>query len=216
VAARREGCYNGGMSAAVTPVPIRTFVAIELPAPVLEALAGVQQALARLPLRLAGPAGLHLTLAFIGEIPAARVPEVVAAVQQGCAGVAPFALRAEGLGMFPNARAPRVIWAGVQGDPAAMTALTGMRERIVQQLTALGLQIDRRFDPHLTLARVGDRVSPADRAQIGATAQALPPLQPVTFTITRVAIMRSDLRPGGAMYTPLALVALTAPAESGA
>src|SRR6476661_7475554 len=86
VAARRQGCYNGAMSSAVTQVQIRTFVAIELPAPVLEALAGVQQGLARLPVRLAGPAGLHLTLAFIGEIPAARVPEVVAAVQQGCGG----------------------------------------------------------------------------------------------------------------------------------
>ena len=198
------------MSQNPTAGVVRVFVAIELPPPVITALTAVQQQLAAqgLPLRLAAPAGLHLTLAFIGEIPAGQVPVLVGAVQQGAAGTGPFQLRAEGLGMFPNARAPRVVWAGVEGAPDAMAALTALREGIATQLRAAGFAFDRRFDPHLTLARVRDGCAPAERARVGAAVQALPGLTPVPFDVTGVSVMRSDLRPGGAVYSRLAHVVL--------
>lgn len=191
---------------------VRTFVAIELPAPVIEALVAVQRQLAagQLPLRLSAPAGLHLTLAFIGEIPAARVAALIAAVEAGCAGGTPLALRAEGLGMFPNARAPRVIWAGVQGSPAAMAALTRLRAGIVAALAQAGCPTDRHFDPHLTLARVRDGTAPADRARIGAAVQALPTFDAHPFAVDKISIMRSDLRPAGAIYSRLAAAPLHA------
>jgi|SRR5579859_1728557 len=206
------------MSTAALTLQIRTFIAIALPAPVLAALVGVQQQLAtaQLPLRLSAPAGLHLTLAFIGEMPAVRGADLAAAVAQGVAGIDPFTLRAEGHGMFPNARAPRVVWVGVQGDPAAMAALTTVRQGIVRTLAAAGFPTDPRFDPHLTLARVADRATPADRARIGATVQALPAFPPVAFGVDGISVMRSDQQAGGAVYSRLAYVALgagTAPAE---
>jgi 2'-5' RNA ligase len=198
------------MSQNPTAGVVRVFVAIELPPPVITALTAVQQQLAAraLPLRLSAPAGLHLTLAFIGEIPAGQVPALAGAVQQGTAGTGPFQLRAEGLGMFPNARAPRVIWAGVEGAPDAMAALTALREGIATQLRGAGFTLDRRFDPHLTLARVRDRCTPTERAEIGAAVQALPGLAPVLFDVTGVSVMRSDMRPSGAVYSRLAHVVL--------
>jgi 2'-5' RNA ligase len=198
------------MSQNPTAGVVRVFVAIELPPPVITALTAVQQQLAAraLPLRLSAPAGLHLTLAFIGEIPAGQVPALASAVQQGAAGTGPFQLRAEGLGMFPNARAPRVIWAGVEGAPDAMAALTALREGIATQLRGAGFTLDRRFDPHLTLARVRDRCTPTERAEIGAAVQALPGLAPVPFDVTGVSVMRSDMRPSGAVYSRLAHVVL--------
>jgi 2'-5' RNA ligase len=198
------------MSQNPTAGVVRVFVAIELPPPVITALTAVQQQLAAraLPLRLSAPAGLHLTLAFIGEIPAGQVPALAGAVQQGAAGTGPFQLRAEGLGMFPNARAPRVIWAGVEGAPDAMAALTALREGIATQLRGAGFTLDRRFDPHLTLARVRDRCTPTERTEIGAAVQALPGLAPVPFDVTGVSVMRSDMRPAGAVYSRLAHVVL--------
>jgi len=198
------------MSQNPTAGVVRVFVAIELPPPVITALTAVQQQLAAraLPLRLSAPAGLHLTLAFIGEIPAGQVPALASVVQQGAAGTGPFQLRAEGLGMFPNARAPRVIWAGVEGAPDAMAALTALREGIATQLRGAGFTLDRRFDPHLTLARVRDRCTPTERAEIGAAVQALPGLAPVLFDVTGVSVMRSDMRPSGAVYSRLAHVVL--------
>ena len=84
---------------------VRVFVAVELPAAVHAALAQVQASLraANLPLRLV-PESVHLTLAFISEIPAPRVADLQAAVERGVVGIPVFSLRAEGLGLFPNAR----------------------------------------------------------------------------------------------------------------
>ena len=190
----------------------RVFVAIELPPPVIAALETVQDALAasQLPLRLTGAAGIHLTLAFLGEIPVARVAVVNAAVVASAAAVAPFDLRAEGIGMFPNARVPRVIWAGVEGTAEAMAGLTAVREGIAAQLAAAGFTIDRRFDPHLTLARVRDGATGAERAAIGAAVQALPRPAPAPFAVTQISVMRSVLQRGGAVYSALAQVPLRA------
>ncbi|HUS14415.1 MAG TPA: RNA 2',3'-cyclic phosphodiesterase [Chloroflexia bacterium] len=193
-------------------VQVRTFIALDLNAAVRTALAAAQGHLAAsgLPLRLSAPAGIHLTLAFIGEIPAQRVPELIAAVERGAEGNGPFVLRAESTGMFPNARAPRVVWAGVQGDAAAMAVLTGLRAGIVRELAAASFPADSRFDPHLTLARVREGASPAERAAIGAMVQALPQLGPVEFPVHAVSVMRSQMQTGGSVYTQLAAVPLRA------
>ncbi|MGI8588745.1 MAG: RNA 2',3'-cyclic phosphodiesterase [Chloroflexia bacterium] len=200
------------MTTNTTTAQVRTFVAIELPESVIAVLAAMQKQLTegKLPLRLTAPAGMHLTLAFIGEIPQTRVDDLVEAVQRGCAGIAPFGLRAEGIGMFPNANAPRVVWAGVQGMPAAMAALTNLRARIVRELAVTAFAVDRRFDPHLTLGRVPDRATSDDRARVGAAVQAQPPLGPFAFPVSEVSVMRSELRAGGSVYTRIADVALRA------
>src|SRR5262245_3360116 len=104
---------------------VRVFIAVELPEGLLASLGQVQAQLraANLPLRLVRPEGIHITLAFIGEIPAARVAALIAAVERGVVGIPLFSLRAEGLGLFPNARRPRVVWVGVQGDAEARARL---------------------------------------------------------------------------------------------
>ncbi|MDQ2805710.1 MAG: RNA 2',3'-cyclic phosphodiesterase [Chloroflexota bacterium] len=192
--------------------PLRTFVAVELPPTVRVALGTLQAALATaaLPLRLAAPASLHLTLAFIGDIPAARLADLTAVVRGGCAGISPFVLWAAGLGMFPHERAPRVVWAGVDGDSAALATLQQLHAAIHTALAAADFPADREFHfaPHLTLARVRDGSVSAECARIGPAVQGLT-LAPVPFPVAAVRIMRSDLRPSGPVYTPLDHVSLT-------
>src|SRR4051812_29329826 len=206
---------NQHMAGLASGTQVRVFVALELPPGVLATLAGVQAQLqaAQLPLRLVRPEGIHLTLAFIGEIPAAQAPALTAAVQQGVAGIPVLSLRAEGLGMFPNARRPRVVWVGVQGEAEDRARLEALQQQIVAQLHAAGFACDARFDPHLTLARVREGVGPAEAARIGATVQTLPPPAPQPFDVGHVNIMRSDLQPGGAVYMRLAAIPL-APAAT--
>jgi RNA 2',3'-cyclic 3'-phosphodiesterase len=97
-----------------------------------------------------GPA--HLTLAFLGEVADARVPEVVAAVRTAAGGVAPFALAAGGVGAFPSPTRPRVVWAGLTEGGDAVAELA---RRIRAGLDAAGAPYDRRpFVPHITVLRV--------------------------------------------------------------
>jgi len=191
---------------------IRTFVAVELPPTVRTALGTLQEALAAaaLPVRLSALTGLHLTLAFTGDLPAARVADLTAAVREGCAGIAPFALQAAGLGMFPYARAPRVVWAGVGGAAAALATLQQLHSGIHRALAATDFPADREFSftPHLTLARVREGSGAAECARIGPAVQALS-LAPAPFPVAVVSIMQSDLRSGGPIYTALDHIPLT-------
>jgi 2'-5' RNA ligase len=206
------------MSGNALHVQVRTFVAIELPPPVLATLDAVQRQVeaAQLPLRLAAIGGLHLTLAFIGEIPAQRVPDLVVATRNGCAGIAPIPLRAEGVGMFPNARAPRVVWAGVGGDGDAQARLQTLYTQLMAALDGAGFPANREhtFTPHLTLARVRDHAAPDDRARIGPAVGALT-LPATPFLADTVSVMRSDLQSSGAVYTALAQIALSGDQTAG-
>jgi len=97
------------------------------------------------------PAAMHLTLAFLGDVDAARVPAVLEAMTAAAAGVAPFDLTAEGVGAFPNASRARVLWAGVAGDVAV---LAGLQADLATRLSAEGFALeDRAYRPHITLAR---------------------------------------------------------------
>ena len=144
----------------------RFFVAIAIDAAVVKRLAAVRvegpdEARAEVsvaapdrPLgmwRSVKPGAMHLTLAFLGDVDAVRVPAVLHAMTAAAAGVAPFDLTAEGIGAFPNASRARVVWAGVAGDVAV---LAGLQADLATRLSAQGFAVeDRDYRPHITLAR---------------------------------------------------------------
>ena len=60
-----------------------------------------------------------------------------------------------GLGWFPHARHPHTLWTGVEASPE-LAVLARATETAVE---AIGVaREERKFSPHLTLARVRDRV----------------------------------------------------------
>ena len=88
----------------------------------------------------------------------------------------------------------------MEGDIAALRRL---RDDLEEALAAVGFQRDRRgFSPHVTAARVRDRVSAAAAKRLMEAAVAVRPT-PVEFAVKRLTLMRSDTRPGGAVYTRL-------------
>jgi 2'-5' RNA ligase len=187
---------------------IRAFIAIELTAPIRERLGDLQSRMQQdLPpklLRWVGPEGIHLTLVFLGEIPVEQVGPITEALGEACAGHAPFGISIAGMGCFPNTRRPRVVWVGVE-EPSG--ALARLQRDVEGALEPLGFPPEgRRFSPHLTLGRVkgggkqalaalGTYVEQA-RARVGE------------MRVEEVHLIRSDLQPGGAVYTELAVVAL--------
>ena len=91
--------------------------------------------------RFADPASLHLTLAFLGELDEARLPEAIAATEDVALATSPFALSVAGIGTFGGAKAPRVIWAGVVGDIAALLAV---QSHLARALEARGFVLEAR------------------------------------------------------------------------
>ncbi len=187
---------------------IRTFIAIELPAAVRRGLGQLQERLKRdrPPVRWVAPDKIHVTLAFLGEIPAERVAVVGDCLARAAAAAAPFEIEAAGLGVFPNANRPRVVWVGIQGE---MEALRALHARLESELAAQGFPKEGRpFSPHLTLGRVRDRAAPPEVRALGKLVGELQAPSLGRWRVAQAAVIRSDLRPEGPLYTVLRVVAL--------
>ena len=202
-------------SRAQPPAPsevLRTFIAIELDEATRLALGTVQDELKpRVPrgsVRWVDPAGIHLTLKFLGETPRERLSEIRTALEEACAAASPLELIIEGRGCFPNFRRPNVIWVAVRDRG---NALARLQRAIEARIAPLGWPTEKRpFRPHLTLGRVNRHASAQERAAIGAAVEALELERVATARVTEVSLMRSELRPTGAVYTRLFQVPLGA------
>ena len=179
---------------------IRTFIAIELPDEIRHALAEVQKHLRRdvAGVRWVEPGSIHLTLKFLGSIPAEQIQPIAAAAAQVVQGDPPLTLGLSGLGAFPNPRRPRVIWVGIEGDVARLGRL---QTRLEEALGPLGFPREERgFRPHLTVGRVKDPRRPPDLTRPLADV-AVPRCN--SFDVREILLYKSDLRPTGAIYTKL-------------
>jgi len=185
---------------------LRLFVACELPPAVRDALGRLQDELRARGagrLRWVRPEGIHLTLKFLGEVPAARRE----AVENALAGavVSPFALdvRLGSLGGFGGRQRLRVIWVGLEGDVEGLAELAALIE---EALGPLGFPREGRpFAPHLTLARVPDDAGIQERSRLADLLEAFPSPPLPSMTLTAVNLMQSFLQPTGARYQCLAV-----------
>jgi RNA 2',3'-cyclic 3'-phosphodiesterase len=101
--------------------------------------------------RWSDPGRWHLTLLFLGTVPAAVVPELVEALGPPVAAAGPLSLRLAGAGWFGSRRRPQVAWIGLDGDVARLTELAA---RLAAAARRLGPAVeDRPFRPHLTVGR---------------------------------------------------------------
>jgi 2'-5' RNA ligase len=154
------------------------------------------------------PQSIHLTLKFLGDIADSRVQPIGQALERACAGVQPFAISLTDMGCFPNPQRPRVIWVGVGGE---LEPLMQLQRAVEAEVNPLGFEPERRgFTPHLTLARIRDRARPSERLELGQLLSKVKVDTSVTMTVQELSLMRSELRPSGAVYTRLVAAALGA------
>lgn len=190
------------------PALLRTFVAVEIPGDVRAALAAVQSHLRqrRVRARWVRPGGMHLTLKFLGNLPADQVPSVADALQIAAGGHAGFSLTAAGIGVFPELRRPRVIWAGFSGGTGL---LAGLQAGVEERLAAVGFpREDRPFRAHLTIGRCSEPVAPA---VMGEAVNSFAGRCFGEFDVRELVLFQSDLKPDGPVYTALARVKLNEP-----
>lgn len=123
----------------------RLFVALELPEVVKASVRSALAPLADLPARWTRPEGLHLTLAFLGDTSASRLPELTARLEEVARRHRELHLELAGSGTFGGTR-PRVLWLGLSGDTGPAIALA---DDVGQ---AVGLE-PTPWTAHVTVAR---------------------------------------------------------------
>ena len=184
---------------------MRAFVAIEVPEPLKAELAAIQRRLkdAGVDASWSRPEGIHLTLKFLGEVREEQAPEILGALTLALTDATRFRLSLDGIGTFPNPAAARVVWLGITGEVGKLVALQATVE---QSMVAAGLEPDGRpYTPHLTLGRI-KRIRRRE-----AWLKGLDEFKNVKlpgFDVTAVGLIRSELRPAGAVYHELGNVAL--------
>lgn len=151
----------------------------------------------------------HVTLKFFGEVPPKRVEPLSTALEGAFAGSETFSVTGGELGTFPEASRASVLWQGIEEGAEALRNAARRAEEIT---TTLGFERERRpFVSHVTLARFRQ---PTNLTQ-WLTKIAVTPFPP--FTATEYALLESELRPSGAVYTVLRVYPLKgAPTGNGA
>ena len=178
---------------------IRTFIAINIPDHVREAIREFQKKLKehRADVKWVRPESIHITLKFLGDVEIGRIDKIAHAVQDAVKDTEPFAVSVSGVGMFPNERRPRVLWVGVKEGAEILSDLAG---KIDHALSTMGFEKEKRkYSAHLTLGRVRSpgyiEKTVKDMRSMGFESE--------PFTVGSIEVMKSQLLKTGALYTAL-------------
>ncbi len=179
---------------------IRSFLAIELPKPILGKIEEVQGNLksTHADVRWVSPEKIHLTLKFFGYIEESRIEPIFMSIEEPVRDTLPFSIKVRGVGGFPSLKNPRVVWMGLEHG---RESLLSFQKQLEERLQKIGFEPeDRPFQPHLTLGRMK---SSRGKEELVKGMEKYREEEFGVFQVERVALFKSDLRPTGPIYTLL-------------
>lgn len=145
------------------------------------------------------PSPVHLTLRFLGEVPAERLDAISAAIEASVRDGRPYDLILEGVGAFPSPSRPRVVWVGARAGGPETSEIAA---RLSTMLAQAGFPPEReRFVPHVTLFRVRSPALHRRALALLSGEEAAPPAR--TVRVEEVALKESTLTPRGALHRTL-------------
>lgn len=188
---------------------LRAFIAIELPGGLQKAISQVierlQATAGKSAVRWVSASNIHLTLKFLGDIAPTSLGVIEEALRTEAGLHSGFRMEAGELGAFPNTKRPRVIWLGVDAPPE----LNSLQRGIDSATAKLGYASETRpFSPHLTLGRVRENASSSELSVLASKLIEVSFDSPSSFEVDAVHLFKSDLLPGGSVYTRLFSISL--------
>jgi RNA 2',3'-cyclic 3'-phosphodiesterase len=166
------------------------------PAQQVELAEAAQAAVAESQGRVIPAGNLHVTLAFLGSVPQARLADVSAVGARVAAETSASEARLSFTGLECWKRAGVLCAVTKEDDPVATAVSTGLK----RQLVAAGFAPDLKpFRPHVTLSRkvhiTGEKARTGQDAPLAAA--------PVVWTFAAFALVDSRTEVEGAIYTVL-------------
>ena len=180
---------------------IRSFLAFELPVDIKRIIMAVSGDVRQLSLnvRWVNVANIHLTIVFMGNVQEEQIGPIQDIVKDVCQGYGPFSIAVKGIGLFGSRRNPRVLWIGLDGT---IDRMGYFRDDIQKKLRPFGIKEEkRRFKPHLTLGRF--RKGARAGIHLDDLLSKYHDLTSPECTIEELILFKSDLKPGGAVYSKL-------------
>lgn len=183
---------------------IRSFIALELSDEARDELARVIGVLkgAGADVKWMAPGSIHLTLKFLGDISAEKVPDIAGRLKEISSAARAFDLVLSGIGVFPGWGYAKVLWVGVgEGAKEAVQLARSVEEAMALE----GFEKEKRsFSPHLTLGRIRKA---KNKDKLKALADSIK-VVPAASLISRIVLFRSVLSREGSIYTPLEIADL--------
>ncbi len=179
---------------------LRSFIALEISNQTKDVLkdAIVKFKKSSADIKWVRPDNLHITLKFLGNINEADVTSISGIIKECSADIKPFDLSIEGVGGFPSLIKPRVIFVEIRKEISNLSVLFA---RLNDKLSSFGIKKEtRKYLPHLTIGRVRSLKKTEGLSGV------IEEYKAKLFGEERVdsiALMMSELLPGGAKYTRL-------------
>lgn len=174
----------------------RLFIAIHPPIEIVRSMVAALGAL-RLPAhRITREDHIHLTIHFIGDVAVKEIDRVRESVERSASGIGLFTLTPQRLITLPQRGPARLIACATDAPPQLLELHRRLVHRLAQRARS---HANDRFLPHHTLCRFRP---PAAVVLDGAMGRVDP------FSVERIRLMRSVLKPEGAEHFEVSSMAL--------
>ena len=142
----------------------------------------------------------HITLIFIAKLKSSHIEPIHLALCNQLIGFRSISVKLNGFKAFPDSVSPRVLWIGLSFPES----LLELNQAITEIFKKFGYKNkERSFSPHLTIGRIGKKVSARDITRIGQYIGEKQFISTGNFFIDKGILFQSDLKPGGPEYKTL-------------
>ncbi|MBL8816613.1 MAG: RNA 2',3'-cyclic phosphodiesterase [Planctomyces sp.] len=145
--------------------------------------------------RFTDPKLWHLTLAFMPALPRDSISELITLWSGVFTTTPTIQTSITRLGAFPSSDQPEVIWWGLNPDESIRALHAALRPWLPKD-------IDDRFHPHVTIARVNRNQPDHHKREFFASISKLP-FETVPLTLSTVCLYESTLTQAGPRYAIL-------------
>jgi 2'-5' RNA ligase len=186
------------------PEKIRSFIAIPISKAIKDRILSIirtlQQKSPTRSIKWVEPKNIHLTIKFLGDSEFVNLNRLAKQMHISLEKTRSFDLAFSKLGAFPSTRNPRVIWVGCQINDQ----LTNLYQQIDQICVENRFLSDSKpLSPHITIGRVKSPLREDESLQLNDVMTGLKTVELGSQQINNFFLYKSDLKPGGPIYTPI-------------